>query len=245
MTDGGGGWGPRRGHNGGITGTGFQKNYTLFDDVTRERLNIESDGLYLFRNTVPTNVDNLAFVGSELATISNISTYGIQAAWLAKLWKGEMPAVENKVIHRADCPLNTAADDVISTNMALPYGPLLIFRYLCGNGAHACVFPCWHLLRAQRCDADAAAKRLLIWAGGCGCCPQASMEAEVTAIKAWKRKWMPETSARASLILLHQTHFHDRLMKDMGLPHRRKGMNILAELLMPYTSEDYNGVIGK
>lgn len=70
------------------------------------------------------------------------------------------------------------------------------------------------------------------------------MEAEVEAVKAWKRSWMPDTGARASLVLLHQTHFHDQLLKDMELPHRRKGANVVAELLMPYTPADYSTVVG-
>ena len=43
---------------------------------------------------------------------------------------------------------------------------------------------------------------------------------------------------------LHQIHYHDQLLKDMSLPHRRKGMNLLAEALMPYQSADYDGVCG-
>ena len=135
-----------------IYGTDFKKNYDLFDAKTQRRLNIESDGVYLYRNTAHLDIPNLAFVGSELATIANITSYGIQAAWLAKLWKGEV-------------------------------------QY-----------------------------------------DQAEAEKEVSAIKSWKREWMPDTPARASLILLHQTHFHDRLLKDMGIPHRRRGANIAAEL---------------
>ena len=149
-----------------IYGTGFSKNYDLFDAATRAKLNPEQDGLYLYRNTVPTSVSNLAFVGSELATIMNITTYGLQAWWLAKLWDGEVAY-----------------------------------------------------------DKDQA-------------------ELEVAAVKAWKRTWMPDTPARASLILLHQTHFHDRLLKDMGLPHRRQ-FNPISELLTAQESKHYDGVIGK
>eukprot|EP00285_Hemiselmis_virescens_P009723 CAMPEP_0173391798 /NCGR_PEP_ID=MMETSP1356-20130122/18592_1 /TAXON_ID=77927 ORGANISM="Hemiselmis virescens, Strain PCC157" /NCGR_SAMPLE_ID=MMETSP1356 /ASSEMBLY_ACC=CAM_ASM_000847 /LENGTH=870 /DNA_ID=CAMNT_0014349487 /DNA_START=72 /DNA_END=2685 /DNA_ORIENTATION=+ len=152
-----------------IYGTGFAKDYSFFDDATRKRLNVEADGLYLFRHTVPTAVDNLAFVGSEVATISNIGTYAIQAAWVAKLWKGEMAAVGDK----------------------------------------------------------------------------SEMEAEVEATKAWKRSWMPDTASRASLVLLHQTHFHDRLLKDMGVSHRRKGLNVVAEMFAPYAPADYKGVMAR
>jgi len=150
-----------------IYGTGFSKNYDLFDDATKQKLNVESDGLYLYRNTVHTAIPNLAFVGSEIATIMNITTYGLQAWWLAKLWAGEVPYNRKEA------------------------------------------------------------------------------EEEVEQIKAWKRTWMPDTPARASLILLHQTHFHDRLLKDMGVAHRRRGANVLAELFTAQVSQHYDGIIGK
>lgn len=148
-----------------ICGTGFAKDYSIFDSKTRERLNVESDGLYLFNHTVPPNVDNLAFVGSELAVISNISGYGLQAAWLANFWS---------------------------------------------NGSS---------------DYDKAA-----------------MEQEVEELKQWKRKWMPNTPSRASLVLLHQIHFYDRLLRDLGVNQKRKS-NFLSEWFMPYHSEDFNGVL--
>jgi dimethylaniline monooxygenase (N-oxide forming) len=110
-------------------------------------------------------VDNLAFVGSELAVISNISGYGLQAAWLANFWS---------------------------------------------DGSS---------------DYDKAA-----------------MEQEVEELKKWKRKWMPNTPSRASLVLLHQIHFYDRLLRDLGVNQKRKS-NFLSEWFMPYHSEDFNGVL--
>lgn len=129
-------------------------------------LDVQKDGLYLYRHAVPVNVPDLAFVGSEVATISNIATHGIQAEWLARLLKGghQLPAASQ-------------------------------------------------------------------------------MQQAVDTHKAWARGWMPETEARASLVLLHQIHFHDALFKDMGVAHRRKGANVLAELFMPYQPQDYNGFI--
>ena len=55
------------------------------------------------------------------------------------------------------------------------------------------------------------------------------------------RSWMSETSSRASLVLLHQTHYHDSL-KDMKKLHRRKGNNVLAELFMLYQAGDYDNI---
>jgi len=149
-----------------IFGTGYQKDYSIFSEETRQKLNIENDGLYLWRHTIPADVANLAFVGSELACISNISSYGLQAAWLSQLWSGDFakPSVED-------------------------------------------------------------------------------MEKENDAMKTWKRSWMPNTPARASLVLLHQTHYHDILLKDMSLPCMRKMPNPLAEFLMPYHPHDYDGIV--
>jgi dimethylaniline monooxygenase (N-oxide forming) len=149
-----------------VFGTGFRKDYSYFSQEVQSRLGLEGDGLYLWRHTLPAQVPRLAFVGSELATISNISSFGLQAAWLGKVWTGEI---------------------------ALPQAE--------------------------------------------------EMESEIEEMKAWKRSWMPETPGRASLVLLHQTHFHDVLLKDMGIPHLRKMPNLLAEAFMPYESADYNGIV--
>ena len=72
--------------------------------------------------------------------------------------------------------------------------------------------------------------------------PAEEQRAEIEATKAWKRQWMPRTPSRASLVLLHQTHYHDQLMADLGLDVGRKG-NLLATLFMPYGPGDYDGVI--
>jgi len=150
-----------------VFATGFQKDYSYFSEDLQTKLGIENDGLYLWRHTLSPQLPKLAFVGSELATISNISSYGLQSAWLGKIWGG----------------------DIELPNMQ-------------------------------------------------------EMEDEIQAMKTWKRSWMPATSARSSLILLHQTHFHDILLKDMKVNHLRKMPNLLAEAFMPYQPEDYNGIVG-
>ena len=115
-----------------VFATGFQKDYSYFSQDLQTKLGIENDGLYLWRHTLSPHVPKLAFVGSELATASNISSYGLQSAWLGKVWAGDIE---------------------------LP--------------------------------------------------KQQEMEEEIQAMKTWKRSWMPATAARSSLILLHQTHFHE------------------------------------
>merc|ERR1712228_783700 len=57
--------------------------------------------------------------------------------------------------------------------------------------------------------------------------------------QAWKRSWMPASSARASIWQLHMMKYHDNLCKDMQMPCRRKGWNVLAEIFAPYSAGDY------
>jgi len=73
-----------------IYGTGFAKNYDLFDKVIQEKLSIQKDGLYLYRNIIPPHVPDVAFIGSEVSTFNNILTQGIQALWLSKLMTGKV-----------------------------------------------------------------------------------------------------------------------------------------------------------
>jgi len=147
-----------------VFGTGFRQDYSIFPHDLREKLEIEQDGLYLYRYILPSKIDNLAFVG-KVAAVSNISSYGLQAEWLArKIVTQTLPSQEERA-------------------------------------------------------------------------------AEIAVRKQWARSWMPETAGRGSLVLLHQTHYHDQLLRDIGERPLRKG-NLLSEYLMPYVSQDYNGILG-
>merc|ERR1711877_36908 len=79
-----------------VFGTGFTKNYAYLEPALRERLNRQSDGLYLYRNMFPTQVPDLCFVGSEVSTFNNILTQGLQALWLKKVLTGKvaLPSLE-------------------------------------------------------------------------------------------------------------------------------------------------------
>lgn len=72
--------------------------------------------------------------------------------------------------------------------------------------------------------------------------PKETMVERMEEEKAWKRSWMPPTGARASIFQLHKTKYHDQLCKDMGVAHRRKGMNLLAEAFAPYSARDYESL---
>lgn len=65
-----------------VLATGWEADYGLFDDATRVALGLGDDGLYLYRQMIPPDVDDIAFVGYA-ATIASILTYSLQARWLA------------------------------------------------------------------------------------------------------------------------------------------------------------------
>jgi len=71
------------------------------------------------------------------------------------------------------------------------------------------------------------------------------MKVRVEKWQAWKRSWMPPTSARAAIWQLHMLKYHDRLVMDMGENHLRKGVNKLAEVFAPYSAADYRGIFMK
>jgi len=51
---------------------------------------------------------------------------------------------------------------------------------------------------------------------------------------------MPASSARAAIWQLHMMRYHDGLLGDLGERQRRKGWNVLAEVLAPYSAGDYS-----
>lgn len=71
-----------------VYGTGFAKDYCLFDRAERTELQVERDGLYLYRNILPPRLSDLAFVGSEVSTFNNILTHALQAMWLQRVLTG-------------------------------------------------------------------------------------------------------------------------------------------------------------
>lgn len=73
-----------------VYGTGFKKSYDYLEEEARSKLALEKDGLWLYRNVIPPNLDGLAFVGSEVSTFNNILTHGLQSMWLSKVLTGEI-----------------------------------------------------------------------------------------------------------------------------------------------------------
>jgi dimethylaniline monooxygenase (N-oxide forming) len=68
-----------------VWATGHRKTYDWADAATRARLNVQPDGLYLYRNIVPPEVPGLLFIGGEVTTYNNPLTHALQAEWAAAL----------------------------------------------------------------------------------------------------------------------------------------------------------------
>ena len=143
-----------------VYGTGFIKNYDYLDAEVQMKLQLQRDGLYLYRSVLPVNVPGIAFLGSEVSTFNMCS---------------------RTACRRRGSRLLTGA-------MALP--------------------------------------------------KPHEMQKAVEAEMAWKRSWMPSTSARAAIQQLHMPKYHDRLVTDMGEAAFRKS-NPLFEVLCPYNARDY------
>jgi len=69
-----------------------------------------------------------------------------------------------------------------------------------------------------------------------------TMDQDIENQKEWKRSWMPAKGDRAAILQLHKMKYHDRLCKDMGVKHKRKGWNIFGECFAPYTAADYRSL---
>lgn len=72
-----------------------------------------------------------------------------------------------------------------------------------------------------------------------------TMLQEIRGIKAWKRSWMPYSPARSTRVFMHAQHYHDELMRDIGVdPLRKRGLFApLKELLAPYEPADYRAIV--
>lgn len=71
---------------------------------------------------------------------------------------------------------------------------------------------------------------------------RAEMQAEIAAIKGWKRGFMPAIASRSSVIKLHMVHYHDELLAECGINPRRK-RNWLLEWFGDYRPADYREVL--
>eukprot|EP00884_Botryococcus_braunii_P019302 jgi/Botrbrau1/6055/Bobra.0042s0035.1 len=148
-----------------VLATGYHCSYEWLPPHIQHRLQVQEDGLYLYRHMIPPLVPGLAFISCEVYTFNSSATSGLQAEWIAR---------------------------AVAGTMKLP--------------------------RTEEQQQD------------------------VEALKQWKRQTYPPGHKRASTLALHELHYHDQLMRDMGYSHYVHGWNLLAEALVPYISCMYRHV---
>jgi len=86
-----------------VFGTGWKTDYAYFSNEIRAILGNDDDGFYLYRHMLHPDLPNLAFVG-RVSSFMSITTYCVQARWLAEALAGRVKLPEPAVM-RADIAL--------------------------------------------------------------------------------------------------------------------------------------------
>eukprot|EP00588_Corethron_pennatum_P019635 CAMPEP_0194328224 /NCGR_PEP_ID=MMETSP0171-20130528/43915_1 /TAXON_ID=218684 /ORGANISM="Corethron pennatum, Strain L29A3" /LENGTH=538 /DNA_ID=CAMNT_0039088473 /DNA_START=65 /DNA_END=1677 /DNA_ORIENTATION=- len=71
-----------------VFATGFRRQLGFLPEELKRHH--EDDGIFAYRNMMVPGVKNICFLNSNVTTFSNITTPGLQAAWLAELLEGKL-----------------------------------------------------------------------------------------------------------------------------------------------------------
>jgi len=82
-----------------ILATGWQTDFSFIAPDVWSRLGPEDDGFYLYRHIMNPNVPGLFFIG-RASTVSSITTYSLQARWLAGVLTQQVQLPPDEVIRR-------------------------------------------------------------------------------------------------------------------------------------------------
>jgi dimethylaniline monooxygenase (N-oxide forming) len=83
-----------------VMGTGWQLDYSFLDEKSvLSKLDFVEDGLWLYRNILPPQLDGIAFVGSNVHAFMHTYTSFVQAFWLADLLAGHRASESEKVMY--------------------------------------------------------------------------------------------------------------------------------------------------
>jgi len=67
----------------------INRSNDFFDEATQKALKSKKGDVTLYRQIIPPNVSNLAFVGFMMSSYNTVLTQAIQSLWLEKLITGE------------------------------------------------------------------------------------------------------------------------------------------------------------
>uniref|UniRef100_A0A7S2ZUP5 Flavin-containing monooxygenase n=1 Tax=Rhodosorus marinus TaxID=101924 RepID=A0A7S2ZUP5_9RHOD len=118
-----------------VLATGWDKTIELFNEEILNRLEVEEDGIWMYKNILPPGIDRMAFIGSNAFTAINPMTHVVQAKWLAAILTNEMPTPSRKEMEqdiwdmkqsrRAITPMNTMRASCIQLHMQSYHDDLL------------------------------------------------------------------------------------------------------------------------
>lgn len=83
-----------------VHGTGWHTDYGFLPSEVRAALGEGPDGFYLYRHMLHPNVPGLAFIG-RASSFMSVSTYSLQARWLAEALSGRLSLPSNDAMTRA------------------------------------------------------------------------------------------------------------------------------------------------
>jgi dimethylaniline monooxygenase (N-oxide forming) len=82
-----------------VLATGWKTDYAFLPDKLRAQLQLQADGLYLYRHMLHPAAPRLAFIGNA-STISSVLTYSLQARWLGEVLVGRIPLPNHEGMRR-------------------------------------------------------------------------------------------------------------------------------------------------
>jgi dimethylaniline monooxygenase (N-oxide forming) len=82
-----------------VLATGWRTDYAFLPDKLRTQLQLQADGLYLYRHMLHPAAPRLAVIGNA-STISSVLTYSLQARWLGEVLAGRIPLPTHEDMHR-------------------------------------------------------------------------------------------------------------------------------------------------
>uniref|UniRef100_A0A7S0BIT5 Flavin-containing monooxygenase n=1 Tax=Rhodosorus marinus TaxID=101924 RepID=A0A7S0BIT5_9RHOD len=110
-----------------LLATGWDKTIGLFNDEILSRLEVEEDGIWMYKNILPPGIDRMAFIGSNAFTVINPMTHMVQAKWLVAMLTNQMPIPSRKEMEqdiwkmkqsrRAITPMNAMRASCIQFHM--------------------------------------------------------------------------------------------------------------------------------
>lgn len=226
--------------------------YDLHVHPCREKLNVQDDGLYLYRSMMHPGISHVAFVGAEVSHMHHpLHDHGLRRLLPQHTACCSMYS-SSCLLHRPHSArvLAVLADGSLSFHHALAVlsqiTVSLLLACLCFYVFQHCWPSCPQVNTTNNILTHALQSEWLVAVlhGRIRLPAPAAMVADIEAQKQWKRSVIPAHSHRASALSLYTQAYHDQLVQDLGQTIRRKRWHLIDECFEPYTPADYADLMG-